>query len=77
MIDLRSAASQVIPFECWSMVDYIFKNGLLTTNLWKEQSTEEELHQVRELIDTRSELKDVEYSNLNLNNIVSTQWRTC
>ena len=46
------------------MIDVLSQEGLLVPNLWKEQSTEEELSQVRELIDQRNDLHSIEYLNM-------------
>lgn len=43
------------------MIDVLSQEGLLVPNLWKEQSTEEELSQVREIIDQRKDLHSIEY----------------
>lgn len=63
MIDLTSSPIRTIPFELWSMVDAIYKKGLMEPNLWKEQSTDEELIQVRERIDKRESLDEIEYES--------------
>ena len=55
---------RIVPYELWSMIDVLSQEGLLVPNLWKEQSTEEELSQVRELIDQRKDLHSIEYLNM-------------
>ena len=52
---------RIVPYELWSMIDVLSQEGLLVPNLWKEQSTEEELSQVREIIDQRKDLHSIEY----------------
>lgn len=43
------------------MVDCLYHDGLLLPNLWKEQSTEEELSAVREMVDKREDLHQVKW----------------
>ena len=64
IIDMNIKPCRTIPYELWALIDYLYKNALCTPNLWKEQSTEEELQIIRETIDQHKELVNVSYDTL-------------
>ena len=54
----ESAAKLKVPKELWRLVDFLYQHGLLEVGLFDENGVEEEVQQVREILDTGASFEE-------------------